>query len=55
MINNQKGGEAFVSALISNVQGKGGFRSQSANYCGSEAISNLVAAIANNGGDLSTD
>jgi hypothetical protein len=49
MINNQKGGEAFVSALISNVQGKGGFRSQSANYCGSEAIANLVAAIANNG------
>ncbi|UVM59118.1 abortive infection family protein [Pseudomonas sp. B21-010] len=55
MINNQKSGEAFVSALISNVQGKGGFRSQSSNYCGSEAIANLVATIANNGWDLSTE
>lgn len=55
MINNQKGGDSFVSALISNVQGKGGFRPQSANYCGSEAIANLVAAIANNGWDLTTD
>lgn len=55
MVNNQRRGEAFVSALISNIQGKGGFRSQSSNYCGSEAIENLVATIANNGWDLSTD
>lgn len=55
LVNNQKGGEAFVTALISNVQGKGGFRPQSTNYCGSEAISNLVAVIANLGWDLSSD
>ena len=55
LVNNPKSGEAFVSALISNVQGKGGFRPQSTNYCGSESISNIVAVIANLGWDLSSD
>jgi hypothetical protein len=55
LTNNQQGGEAFVPALISTVQGYGGFRPQSANYCGLEAVANLVAAIANHGWDLSLD
>jgi len=55
LANNQQGGEAFIPALISTVQGYGGFRPQSANYCGLEAVANLVAAIANHGWDLSLD
>ena len=55
LANNQRGGEAFVQALISTVQGYGGFRPQSSNYCGSEAITNLVGAIASHGWDLSSD
>ncbi|CAI8836347.1 Abi_C domain-containing protein [Pseudomonas chlororaphis] len=55
LINNLQGGEAFVSALISTVQGYGGFRPQSANYCGLEAVANLIAAIAIHGWELSLD
>nr|WP_180164562.1 abortive infection family protein [Stenotrophomonas sp. SbOxS2]NYT97651.1 abortive infection family protein [Stenotrophomonas sp. SbOxS2] len=53
--NNPSAGEALVSGIISTVQGYGGFRSTSSNYCGSEAIANLTAVFATQGWDLSSD
>ncbi|WP_089041719.1 abortive infection family protein [Pseudomonas fluorescens] len=55
LTNHPKGGEAFIPALISTVQGYGGFRQQSINYCGAEAIANLISAIAAQGWELSMD
>lgn len=55
LANNPQGGDAFVSALISTVKGHGGFRAQSTNYCGVDAIENLRAAIAGHGWELSPD
>ena len=34
-------GEAFISALLSLIKGLGGFRQESPNYVGEEAIQNL--------------
>lgn len=53
--NNPSAGESLVSGLISTVQGYGGFRPTSSNYCGSEAITNLITVFAAQGWDLSLD
>lgn len=53
--NNLPAGEALVAGLISTVQGYGGFRPTSNNYCGAEAIANLTAVFAANGWELSPD
>lgn len=55
LTNNLKGGERFVAGLISTVQGYGGFREQSSNYCGKEAIANLSAAFSVQGWELTSD
>lgn len=53
--NNPSAGELLVSGLISTVQGYGGFRPSSSNYCGAEAITNLIAVFGAQGWDLSLD
>lgn len=53
--NDPKAGESLVSGLISAVQGYGGFRPTSSNYCGCEAITNLITVFAVQGWDLSLD
>lgn len=53
--NNLPAGELLVSGLISTVQGYGGFRPASSNYCGGEAITNLIAVFGALGWDLSSD
>lgn len=53
--NNPASGELFVAGLVATVQGYGGFRPASANYCGAEAVSNLTAAFASQGWGLASD
>ena len=53
--NNLPAGETLVAGLISTVQGYGGFRPTSVNYCGSEPIENLAAAFTAQGWELATD
>ncbi len=53
--NNPPAGEVLVVGLISTVQGYGGFRPTSNNYCGAEAITNLTSVFAAQGWDLSSD
>ena len=53
--NNPSAGESLVAGLISTVQGYGGFRQTSSNFCGSEAITNLTAVFAAQGWDLLSD
>ncbi|WP_236194833.1 abortive infection family protein [Pseudomonas glycinae] len=53
--NNPTAGESLVAGLISTVQGYGGFRPASSNYCGSEAITNLTTVFAAQGWDLSLE
>lgn len=53
--NDVGAGEVFVAGLVATVQGYGGFRTASANFCGTEAISNLSAAFASQGWDLGAD
>jgi len=53
--NNIPAGEALVAGLISTVQGYGGFRPKSSNYCGDEAIVNLTAAFFAQGWELFAD
>lgn len=53
--NNTVGGEKLVASLISTIQGCGGFRSTSSNYCGAEAISNLASAFEVEGWELTND
>lgn len=53
--NDRPSGEVLVSGLLSTVQGYGGFRPASANYCGAEAIANLSAAFDLQGWQLGTD
>ena len=50
----QAGGK-LVLALLSLVRGHGGFRKQSANYVGSEAIQNAISAFDAEGYQLSFD
>jgi cytochrome c553 len=53
--NNINGGEKFVAGLVATVQGYGGFREESSNYCGKEAITNLAAAFSIHGWELTSD
>lgn len=53
--NNTAGGEKLVASLISTIQGCGGFRPTSSNYCGADAISNLAAAFEVEGWELTND
>jgi Abortive infection C-terminus len=53
--NDPRAGESLVAGLISTVQGYGGFRPTSSNYCGLEAIANLTSVFALEGWDLSSD
>lgn len=53
--NNPAAGEKFVVGLVATVQGHGGFRETSNNYCGEEAIANLVLAFDIQGWDLLPD
>jgi hypothetical protein len=50
----ERGGQ-FVSGLISQIQGYGGFRESSANFVGIEAIQNCVATFSSEGFTLSLD
>ena len=53
--NDSSAGERLVAGLVATVQGHGGFRDTSSNYCGAEAITNLVSAFATQGWDLLPD
>jgi hypothetical protein len=53
--NNLQAGETLVAGLIATVQGYGGFRPASTNYCGVEAIENLAAAFSVEGWELAPD
>ena len=53
--NNPAAGEKLVASLVATVQGHGGFRNTSSNYCGAEAIANLVSAFSIEGWDLLTN
>lgn len=53
--NDQRSGEKFLAGLISIVQGSGGFRKSSPNYCGEEAIANLASAFSLEGWELGLD
>lgn len=53
--NNVISGSKFVSELIAKVKASGGFREQSPNYVGREAIHNAVAAFDAEGFTLSSD
>jgi len=53
--NNPAAGEKLVAALVATVQGFGGFRETSTNYCGAEAVTNLSLAFTTQGWDLLPD
>ncbi|ACC75935.1 abortive infection family protein [Paraburkholderia phymatum] len=53
--NDVKAGEALVAGIIATVQGYGGFRTDSTNFCGAEAIANLASAFASQGWELSPE
>ncbi|AMV41764.1 hypothetical protein ATN79_03575 [Paraburkholderia caribensis] len=53
--NDLPAGEVLVAGLVATVQGCGGFRSESTNYCGAEAIANLASALALQGWELTPD
>ncbi|WP_419145274.1 abortive infection family protein [Bacillus subtilis] len=48
-------GEAFISALLSQIKGLGGFRQESPNYVGEEAIQNLKSSFEGEGISLASD
>lgn len=53
--NNLPAGELLASGIKSTVQGYGGFRTTSSNYCGKEAIENLLTVFSSQGWDLLPD
>ncbi|WP_374057851.1 abortive infection family protein [Xanthomonas sp. WHRI 6108] len=53
--HDRPSGEVLVTGLLSTVQGYGGFRLASANYCGADAIANLSAAFDLEGWQLGAD
>ncbi len=53
--NNISAGESLVNGLIATVQGYGGFRKESSNYCGLEAITNLASAFSAQAWELCED
>lgn len=55
LANDLRAGESLVAGLIATVQGYGGFRESSANFCGWEAIENSRAAFSSQGWELNRD
>jgi hypothetical protein len=53
--NDVSAGSKFISELMAKVKASGGFREQSPNYVGSEAIHNAIVAFDAEGFTLSTD
>ena len=53
--NSQTNGSAFVAGLLGTVRGHGGFRDESSNFVGQEAIANCAAAFASEGWTLGSD
>jgi len=53
--NDYEAGSHLVTSLIALVRGHGGFRETSPNYVGSEAITNLISALDNEGFELTLD
>jgi hypothetical protein len=51
--NNVAAGAKFVEELLARIKGNGGFREQSPNFVGSEAIQNAIAAFDGEGFSLS--
>ncbi len=52
---NQDAGESFIGALLSLVKGHGGFREDSQNFVGIEAIRNLQSSLKSEGFSLASD
>jgi len=55
MEHNYEGGQSFIFALISTIRGCGGFREESPNYVGHNAIEDAVSAFRSEGFLLSHD
>lgn len=55
LADDEAAGETLAKNLISMIRGFGGFRSGSSNYCGAEAILNLIDAYSASGWELLTD
>jgi hypothetical protein len=55
MEHDQEAGERLVFAIVAQVRGKGGFRVESQNFVGNEAIANLTAAFKLEGYELYPD
>ncbi len=53
--NNPSAGSKLIEQLLSKVRASGGFREQSANFVGSEAIQNAISAFDAEGYELSKD
>jgi hypothetical protein len=53
--NDEPAGRTFVGMLVSEIRGCGGFRAESKNYVGADAIENARAAFRIEGFDLSRD
>lgn len=53
--NNYAAGEKLVYYLLSTIRGYGGFRKESSNYVGEEAIDNAIAAFRTEGFVLTKD
>lgn len=52
---NQEAGEKFIGSMISTVRGHGGFREESPNFVGKEAIINLQNSLKSEGIKLYSD
>jgi hypothetical protein len=53
--NDSDAGERLVAGIVSQVRGFGGFRKESANYCGDDAVQNLASAFSTEGYVLTSD
>lgn len=53
--NNPDAGSKLIEQLLSKVRASGGFREQSTNYVGAEAILNAISAFSAEGYELSRD
>lgn len=55
MEHDERAGEVFIAKLVAQVKGCGGFREDSANYVGCEAIRNAASAFESEGFHLASD
>jgi Abortive infection C-terminus len=53
--NDETAGRAFVGYVVAEIRGCGGFRPESVNYVGADAIENARGAFRSEGFDLSVD